>query len=269
VLSTSRATMGLLILGWLAVAVVAIVIAVGARGRVLAAVRVLSLGAVATLVTVLLPGPPLFAHRVSALASTASRAQGESIDQNGGYRADFWRQAVKVFQHHPLTGGGFDSFGREAAKLEPHGAHSALVHSGFLQPLSDGGLLLGVPFLLACVVVCLGLLRRVLPSVWRADGGLVSLTAVGSLALAAHSAVDFDWTYPSLMAMSAVLAAIALAWSPAAPSTPAVAGPYRAQVACAVLVVAALVLAQQAVPGGWRLTAPPSHTASVSGEPAS
>ena len=68
------------------------------------------------------------------------------------------------------------------------------------------------------------------------------LLAVASLALAAHSAVDFDWTYPSLMAMSAVLAATALAWSPG-DAVPAAASAYRVRLFSGVLVVAALALA--------------------------
>ncbi|BEP16056.1 hypothetical protein acdb102_43670 [Acidothermaceae bacterium B102] len=273
VLSTSRATMALLALGWLAAGLLAVLSASGLRARLLAGVRIVVLGAVATLVTVLLPGPPLFAHRISALASTASRAQGQTLSQNGGYRFDFWRQALQSFERHPLTGSGFGSFGHEAGVVDPNGVHSALVHSGFLQPLTDGGLLLAIPFLLACVLVGVGLLRRLLPSAWRVDQGVVTLLAVASLLLAVHSAVDFDWTYPSLMVLSAVLAALALAWSPAtSPSRApraATPGAYAALTACVVLVVAALVLAQQAIPGSWRLTAPAPHPASVSGEPAS
>ena len=175
VLSTSRATMALLAVGWLVAGLVAVLVTSGLRSRLLAGVRIVVLGGAAALVTVLLPGPPLFAQRVSALASTTSRARGQTLSQNGGYRVDFWRQAVQSFERHPLTGSGFGSFGREAGVVDPHGAHSALVHSGLLQPLTDGGLLLSVPFLLACTLVGLGLLRRLLPSAWRADQGVVTL----------------------------------------------------------------------------------------------
>jgi O-antigen ligase len=272
VLSTSRASMALLAGGWLLAGALAVLTAAGLRGRLLAAVRFLVLAGVAVAVTVLLPGPPLFSHRVSALASTTARGAQQSVSQNSGFRVDFWRQALSVFGHHPLTGAGFGSFGSQASRLDPNGVHSALVHSGLLQPLSDGGLLLGLPFLLGCLLIGLGLLRRLLPSAWRADQGAVTLVAVGSLVLAAHSAVDFDWTYPSLMAMSAILAALALAWTPTradAGSRRPAASPVGARVACVVLAVAGLVLAQQSVHGGWHLTAPAPHSVPLSGDPAS
>jgi O-antigen ligase len=276
VLSTSRASMALLAVGWLLVGVMAVWRAEGLRRRGLTGLRWLAAAGVAGLLTVTLPGPPFFAHRVSALAATSVRGSGQSLSQNGGFRLQFWQQALHVFSHHPLTGAGFSSFGRQAALVDPRAGHSALVHSGLVQPLSDGGLLLGGPFLLVCLLVGLGLLRRLRPDTWHAEGGSVTLLALGSLLLAAHSAIDFDWTYPSLMALAAILSALALSWSPAPPSpgTQVAAGPV-ALVSCGLLLASALVLAQQAVPGGWRLTAPAPHASApatsqtVSGEPAS
>ena len=284
VLSTSRASMTLLVGGWLAAGVLAVLAGAGARNRVMTGLRWLGLAGTAALVTIALPGPPLFAHRISALASTSARNSQESVGQNGGFRLTFWKQAIAVFRHHPLTGAGFDSFGRASGLVDPQGAHSTLVHSGLLQPLSDGGLLLGVPFLLGCLLVGLGVARRVLPSAWRADQGVVTLTALGTLAIAVHSAVDFDWTYPSLMALAAILAGVTLSWSatePAAPDEPVPTGARTTilgRLSCAALALAALVLAQQAVHGGWQLNAPAPHasgshafapSASVPGEPAS
>ena len=257
VLSTSRASMVLLAAGWLAVGIVAIGSQTGVRARSLAFVRWVATAAVAAIVTWTLPGPPLFPHRVSALASTAARNSQESIGQNGGYRVEFWKQSVAVFRHHPLTGGGFGSFGTEAGRLYPTSAHSALVHSGLLQPLSDGGLLLGLPFLLACVLVGIGLARRVLPGVWQREHGLVAMTAVAAGLTTAHSAVDFDWTYPSLMALTAILAGVALS-STGTREVPTVA---RARSLAAVpvylLLIALVVAAVPARAGGWRLTAQP------------
>jgi O-antigen ligase len=111
-------------------------------------------------VTYLLPGPPFFAHRVSAIAGTSARAVGQPVTQNGVYRADFWHQSLQIFSHHPLAGTGFGSFGRQSRLLDPNGPHAQFVHSGFLQPLSDGGLLFGLPFLVACILVAFGLVRR-------------------------------------------------------------------------------------------------------------
>ncbi|MDX6206253.1 MAG: exopolysaccharide production protein ExoQ [Frankiales bacterium] len=284
ILSTSRASMAQLGAGWIAAGLLAVLSRKGAKDRGLAGVRWLALAAVAAALTMTLPGPPFFAHRVAALASTAARNSQESVSQNGGFRMQFWQQALRIFGHHPLTGTGFGSFGRQSGLVDPHGAHSTLVHSGLIQPLSDGGLLLGAPFLLACALVGLGLLRRLLPSVWSADQGAVTLVALVALVVVVHSAVDFDWTYPSLMALSAILAGAALSWSPVPATEPAAAGSRTSAaglVACVVLAAAAVVLAQQATRGGWKLSAPVPHpsalatTASittslpVTGEPAS
>ena len=289
VYSTSRASIALLVAGWVAAGVLAVLAGAGVRQRMACAARWLGVVGVTALVASILPGPPLFTHRVSALASTAARDAQNSVGRNGGFRMQFWRQALTVFRQHPVKGTGFDSFGRQSGLVDPNGVHSTLVHSGLLQPLSDGGLLLGLPFLAACLLIGLGLLRRLAPDAWRADHGLVPLVSVGSLVLAVHSAVDFDWTYPSLMALSAILAAVALAWSPTAdraadPAAAATTGArtprsvVTAQVACAVLAVCAVVLAQQAVRGGWKLSPPLAHSSAlptsapslpVTGEPAS
>jgi O-antigen ligase len=275
VLSTSRSTMALLVAGWLVAGVLAVLSAAGVRARLMAGVRFGAVAGLAALVTVVLPGPPLFTHRIGALASTAARGATQSLASNSDSRVVFWKQALTVFRHHPLLGAGFGSFGRQSGRLAPNAsAHSTLVHSGVLQPLSDGGLLLAFPFLLACALVGLGLLHRLLPYAWRADHGAVTLVAIGALLLAVHSAVDFDWTYPSLMAMSAILAAIALAWSPTEPIVHATGSRTTVSfVACLVLAAAALVLAVPAVHGGWKLNAPatasPSTSLPVSGEPAS
>jgi O-antigen ligase len=280
VLSTSRASMTLLGAGWIAAGVLAVLAGSGPRRKLMSAARWMVLAGTAALVTAVLPGPPLFAHKVSPFASTVARGATQSVGQNGGFRMQFWKQALTVFGHHPVTGTGFDSFGRQAGLVDPNGAHSTLVHSGLLQPLSDGGLLLGLPFLLACALVGLGLLRRLLPDAWHADRGQVALVAVGSLVVAVHSAVDFDWTYPSLMALSAILAGLALAWVPAAAVEPAAAGSRTTvvgRICCLVLVVSAVVLAAQATRGGWNLSAPVPHASALStatsspvtGEPAS
>jgi O-antigen ligase len=271
-LSTSRASIALLLAGWLAAGLLSVLVGRDLRARVLAGCRWLAVAAAAAVVTTTLPGPPFFDHRVSALAATSARNAQESVSQNGGYRLDFWKQALVIFRHHPVTGAGFSSFGSQSGRLDPLGVHSTLVHSGLLQPLSDGGLLLSVPFLGAIALIALGLLRRLRPGGWRRDHGLTSLVSIAALAVLVHSAVDFDWTYPSLMAVAAVLAAVGLASStpalqPRPPSRPAA-------FAVLVLVLATAVLAGAAHGGGWRLSAP-HHTSTsasplrASGEPAS
>jgi hypothetical protein len=155
-------------------------------------------------------GPPFFSHRALPFQSTAARASGQSLAQNGGYRMDFWHDALGVFSRHPLVGGGFHSLATESVGHVARGsALSPLAHNGYLQALSDGGLVLAVPFLIGCALVA-----------WLVVSGLVRAIRVRDFspaefvlplvlgALLAHSAVDFDWTFPADFALVAVLAGL-------------------------------------------------------------
>jgi hypothetical protein len=122
------------------------------------------------------------------------------------------------------VGGGYHSLATASALYTPSGwARSPNAHDGYLQALSDGGLLLGVPFLAAVLVAVGWSLRRLWVLISRhtraaaADFVLIA-GAVALLGAFAHSAVDADWTYPAIMIESAlVLACVAPARTAAAP----------------------------------------------------
>lgn len=102
---------------------------------------------------------------------------------------------------------------------------SPYVHSGYLQAFADGGLLFGLPVLLLCLAVASGLVRRLVRASRRpgeADD-IAAVAAVAALALMAHSALDFDWSYPALLSMTGVVIALGLARQDPAPA--AVDGP--------------------------------------------
>ncbi|HVA61946.1 MAG TPA: O-antigen ligase family protein [Mycobacteriales bacterium] len=208
VLSTSRAALACAVVGWLVVGLV-----VAARsGRLRRLARWGVAGGLCALAVIALTGPPLFLHRVSPFGALQARAAaGQSLATNGGYRVDFWVEAWRVFAHHPVAGGGYGSLPVAATGLVPSSwARSTYAHNGLLQAVSDGGLLLGVPFLLACLAIGTALLRRAWTA-FRRDGDVVLVGLVlGALALLAHSAVDFDWSYPALFTMTALVAGAAL-----------------------------------------------------------
>jgi len=236
VLSTSRATTACLLAGW--IAVLAVSVAASSRRRH-AAGRALAVTVAACALTFVLPGPPLFDTRVSPLSGAAARAAaGETVDANTTYRTQFWREAVSVTAHHPLTGAGYGRMAQASTSITPTTwAHSPLAHSGPLQAFADGGLPLGVTLLVALAVVALALVRtlatglraavaprridsettvaagdaRDFAQVLGADAALTMGAAVAALALLAHSLVDIDWSYPALAAQFAVVAALAVA----------------------------------------------------------
>jgi O-antigen ligase len=219
VLSTSRATLALLAVGWVVVVAVALLGAGGRTGRGRVASRAMVLSVLAVGLTVLLPGPPLFSTAVSPLSGAVARsAAGETLSSNSTYRTEFWREAIMAFRAHPLTGAGYGRIADDTHLSVPASwAISPLAHSGPLQALGDGGLLLGGPLLLGAGALCAGLLRRLrrLRRPARAGAGpdqlVVRAAAVTGLLMVAHSLVDTDWSYPALAAQLAVVAGVALA----------------------------------------------------------
>ena len=211
VLSTSRATLLCLAVGWVAVITVALLASTRRRAAV---TRALVVTLLAVGLSFLLPGPPLFSTSASPLSGAAARAAaGETLDANATYRTEFWRESAAVFSAHPFAGAGYGRMSHAADGLVPTGwARSPLAHDGPLQALAEGGLLLGLPFLLGLEVVGLGLLRRLrLRGRTGPDHVLVVTAAVAGLGLLAHSLVDIDWTYPGLLAQLAVVSGLALA----------------------------------------------------------
>ena len=179
-LSTSRASMALLGLGWLAAGVLSLLGAPAGRERLRTLGRLVLLAGLTAATAYLVTGPPFFDHRASPLAATAGRSVAQPVAQNGVYRLDFWQQAVEIFRRHVLSGAGFGSFGRQTTLLDPTAPHAQFVHNGYLQAFSDGGLLLGLPFALAVGGGLLVVLRRLSRRAARQEYGVVALGAVPS-----------------------------------------------------------------------------------------
>jgi O-antigen ligase len=209
VYSSSRGGLGILIVGWLTLGVLACRVKPnrGAFARLLAA-SVLAAG-----VTVAISGPPFFASGASPLAATQARASGgDTADANSAYRVRMWREAVTVFDHHPVAGVGYGGLQSSATKLTPTSwPRSPLAHNDYLQALAEGGLLLGVPFLAACIAIGVGLLRTLRSRARRRVLDVRTGMIVGAFALMAHAVIDFDWTYPALFTLAAVVSAAAIA----------------------------------------------------------
>jgi O-antigen ligase len=209
VFSSSRATLALAVAGWLFIGM----LAVRVRPNGGAALRWLVASAVAVGVTVAVSGPPFFASSASPLSATQARAvAGETVAANGDYRLHMWRESLTVFEHHPLVGVGYGALVPAAEKLTPASwPRSPLAHNDYLQSLAEGGLLLGVPFLIACAGIGIGLVRVLRSRARRRIVDVRTCAAVAAMALMAHAAIDFDWSYPALLTFAAVVAALAIA----------------------------------------------------------
>ena len=206
VYSASRASLAVFVLGLVLVTGMTLV----GAGR-LRAVRQLLLGAaIAVAAAFFVGGPPFFPHRASPLAAQQARPAEQSLASSGNDRLHFWQQALRVFRHHPVTGGGFKSLVAESYGNVPRSwTLSPYTHNGYLQPLGEGGLVLGVPFLLAVLSIAYFCLRTLVRGLIRQQ--IAPETVVIAAALACvmlHSGVDFDWTYAADFAMAAVLAGL-------------------------------------------------------------
>jgi O-antigen ligase len=159
---------------------------------------------------------------------------------------------VAIFVEWPVTGAGFYSYDSAtvAVTTKRDGVSTAFAHNGFLQALSDGGLVLALPLFLAVALVLL-LALRALPDALR-DGDLVRVgSGVTFLVLLLHSGMDFDWTYPALLSLATVVGVLALP-VPAQVDVP----PPRARASWAAVTVLLLVVAAVgAWPGGLQLNA--------------
>lgn len=210
-------------------------------------------------------GPPFFPHRAEPLAATTTRGSGQSLGQNGHYRTEFWREALRLFDRHPIFGGGYHSLATASVGHVPKAwALSPLAHSGYLQALSDGGLILAVPFLLSCGALLLIVVILLVRAVQRRDFSLIGFVLPLTMgAVMAHSAVDFDWSYPADLMLAALLAGLVVGGYFGDQSR-RVAG--RRRTLCAVLVgVVALGVAAQAAWSGDLKQNLSAHDAPVPG----
>lgn len=207
VYSTSRAELALLLASLAVVAVAAL----RGPGRRSMLVRAVGLSASAAVVVLLMCNPPLVATSHSPFAAEQQRTAGQSLGANGGYRVEFWREAIAVGGHHPVAGAGFGELARAKQGLVPASYPSSpLAHNGFLQAFADGGLLLGLPLVVAGLALAIGAVRRLPDALRRRDLlGTAAIVALGGVL--AHSLVDFDWSYPAVFGVGAVTAALATA----------------------------------------------------------
>jgi O-antigen ligase len=244
VYSTSRATLACLGMALL----LTVAIGLGDSGRLRWLLRSGGGLVLAAAATYFVAGPPFFPHHQAAVAGIQQRAAGQSLGQNGGYRLEFWREALNLFTRHPWSGGGYHSLATESAGRVPHGwAISPFAHSGYLQPLADGGLLLAVPFLLACAGVAWLVVTSLVSAVRsRSTRTLGVALAVAVAAVMTHSAVDFDWTYAANLALFGLLAGLLFAARPVTKTSRTAGQPRRAAVGF-VTAVAAVTLVLSAI----------------------
>lgn len=202
--SGSRAAVALMVVTGVALVVL------GVRSRADAARLVATVAAVP--LAALLMAIPVS----SGTAAGSLGARGLNPSTSTGIRGDYYQAAVQLWLRHPVQGAGFGSFETAGAAFMPSQAPaSAAVHSGWLQPLVDGGLIWWSLVVLATAGPLLLAARLLLPrrALVVVDAP-ARAAALGLVVLWLHAMVDLDWTYPALLAMYGTLAGVVLSTWP-------------------------------------------------------
>jgi putative inorganic carbon (HCO3(-)) transporter len=134
-------------------------------------------------------------------------------------RLHAWRDTRAVIRDFPMTGTGLNTFGTAMVLYQSgtRGVHFQESHNDYLQLAAEGGLLLGIPILLAALLFLRTLRRRFRDSVddpataWIRFGA-----AAGVLAVALQSFVEFSLQMPGNAALFVVLLGIAMHRPPSA-----------------------------------------------------
>lgn len=128
-----------------------------------------------------------------------------------GGRIPVWRGGLQMLHDFWLTGSGLNTYG-VATLFYPTvipGRHLGAAHNEYLQLAVEGGLLLGVPIVLAAAAFALAVRRQFAasqgPSYWIRLGAVA-----GIVAIAVQSLVEFSLQIPGNAALFATLCGLAL-----------------------------------------------------------
>jgi O-antigen ligase len=136
-------------------------------------------------------------------------------------RRQAWRDAADIIQDFPLVGTGLNTYGTATLKYKTARTdmHFQEAHNDYLQLAAEGGLLLGVPVLLALICGLRSIRQRFAEDAGRPTSYWLRFGAtMGLLAIALQSVVEFSLQLPGNAVMFVVLCAAALHRSPSGPS---------------------------------------------------
>ncbi|HET8957392.1 MAG TPA: O-antigen ligase family protein [Microcella sp.] len=205
VASGSRSTLALLVV----VAVVGLAVAVVTRG-----LRGLGRWAVTCALAV---GTTFFMASVVFFPRVAEAAPFDAVVARGSgssswiARLDHWRVALEMGAEYWLTGSGLATYGLRSQCFDRQ-YYTSNPHNEWLLAWSEGGLIMLLPML--AVLAGAGAIAvrsaRPFPGPARllADPGRWAALLGLTMALG-HVAFDFDWAYPALVVMAALVAGIA------------------------------------------------------------
>lgn len=163
-----------------------------------------------------LVSPVFFGHWGSAVGALARRGTTDSLAANGISRLDFWTAGWHAFLERPWVGSGFGGFAGVSLWYSNSSSFTIYPHNDLVRAFVEGGLLAGLPELLVLGAAVVMAVRRLRQRAWTPTEEAVAVgAALAVLAGMAHALMDFDWSYPALMAQFGVLLGLLVATGPA------------------------------------------------------
>lgn len=140
-------------------------------------------------------------------------AEFRGISPTLGGRGAVWRDAGRIIRDHPLTGTGLNTFGIAMLHYQSDSRREMFIeaHNDYLQLAAEGGLLFGIPTLLALAAFVVEIRRRFqetaddVTTYWLRAGAVTGLVAI-----AVMEVFDFTLQMPGAAVLFVVLAAIAI-----------------------------------------------------------
>jgi O-antigen ligase len=149
------------------------------------------------------------------VARRLAAVRGDVVSPIGRLQA--WSDGVRIVRDFPLTGTGLNTFGRAMMVYQTgeKRLHYQEAHNEYLQIAVEGGLLIGVPALIAIGVFIRDVRRRFREAPKRGTTYWLRVGAVvGLVSIALQSLVEFSLQMPGNAALFAAVAAVALHRSP-------------------------------------------------------
>jgi hypothetical protein len=128
-------------------------------------------------------------------------------------RREAWRDAAAIVRDFPLVGTGLNTYGTATLKYKTAQTdlHFQEAHNDYLQLAAEGGLLLGVPVLLAFFCCAWSIRRRFVEERYDSMSYWLRVGATtGLLAIALQSIVEFSLQLPGNAVLCTTLCAAAL-----------------------------------------------------------
>ncbi len=136
----------------------------------------------------------------------------EAVNGYAIHRMEPWLDAMSVSRAFAPFGSGLNTYGTATLFYQTHdrSVHYAEAHNDYLQLLAEGGLLVGIPAIIAAVIAIRTIRRRFREG---GDDTIASWTRAGAVAglaaIALQEFVDFSLQIPANAVLFAVLLAVA------------------------------------------------------------